>query len=237
VGARSHRALEAVGRLGGDEFVALLPEVADEARRRARGAAHPRGLREPIFVGGQECFVTASVGVAMYPRDGVGGRPDAQLRRGDVLGQGAGRNAAAIYSPQLAGRGREKLELESALHKAIERNELVLHYQPKIDVRSRAWSGAEALMRWQRGGAWCRRVTSSRWPRKPASSCRCRSGLLREAARQARQLAGRLRLRRFDRGQPAHRMFERSDLVEHIHHASRARRAAPVIQLEITETT
>jgi predicted signal transduction protein with EAL and GGDEF domain len=51
-----------------------------------------------------------------------------------------GRNASAIYSPQLAGRGREKLELETALHKAIERDELVLHYQPKIDVRSAAWS-------------------------------------------------------------------------------------------------
>ena len=56
----------------------------------------------------------------------------------------AGRNSSAIYSPMLVGRGREKLELETALHKAIERNELVLHYQPKIDVRSARMVGVEA---------------------------------------------------------------------------------------------
>ncbi|WP_163468635.1 EAL domain-containing protein, partial [Klebsiella michiganensis] len=62
-----------------------------------------------------------------------------------------GRNASAVYSPQLAGHGKQKLELESALHKALERNEIVLHYQPKIDVRGARMVGAEALMRWQRG--------------------------------------------------------------------------------------
>jgi predicted signal transduction protein with EAL and GGDEF domain len=99
-------------------------------------------MREPIVVAGQECFVTASVGVAMYPRDGLNSVVDL-MRNSDVAmysAKAAGRNAAAMYSPQLAGRGREKLELETALHKAIERNELVLHYQPKIDVRRRAWS-------------------------------------------------------------------------------------------------
>ena len=144
VGSRSHRTLEAVGRLGGDEFVALLPGGGRRARRRARGRrASSKSMREPIFVGGQECFVTASVGIAIFPRDGsIGGRPDAQLRRRDVLGQVAGaRTASAIYSPQLAGRGREKLELESALHKAIERDELVLHYQPQgRRALRRAWS-------------------------------------------------------------------------------------------------
>ena len=71
MGSRSHRTLEAVGRLGGDEFVALLPEVADE-RDAERVAKRILDLmREPIFVGGQECFVTASVGIALFPRDGA----------------------------------------------------------------------------------------------------------------------------------------------------------------------
>ncbi|HJV63591.1 MAG TPA: diguanylate cyclase, partial [Albitalea sp.] len=70
MGSRSHRTLEAVGRYGGDEFVALLPEVVDE-RDAERVAVRILDLmREPIFVGGQECFVTASVGIAMFPRDG-----------------------------------------------------------------------------------------------------------------------------------------------------------------------
>ncbi len=168
MGVRSHRSLEAVGRLGGDEFVALLPDVADE--RDAERVAHRmlEVMREPIVVAAQECFVTASVGVAMYPRDGTSVAD--LMRNADVAmysAKAAGRNAAALYGPKLAGRGREKLELETALHKAIERNELVLHYQPKIDVRSARMIGVEALMRWQRGGRWSRRPTSSRWPRKP----------------------------------------------------------------------
>jgi GGDEF domain-containing protein len=151
LGNRSHRGLEAVGRLGGDEFVALLPEVADERDAERVADRVLDALREPIFVGGQECFVTASVGIAIYPRDGQSMAD--LLRNSDVAMyavKSQGRNASAVYSPQLAGHGKQKLELESALHKALERNEIVLHYQPKIDVR------------------WCRRRTSSRWPRRPA---------------------------------------------------------------------
>ncbi|MET0517754.1 MAG: diguanylate cyclase, partial [Burkholderiaceae bacterium] len=152
-GVRSHRSLEAVGRLGGDEFVALLPEVGADADAERVAQRVLEALREPIFVSGQECFVTASVGVAIFPRDG--NTVVDLLRNSDVAMysvKAQGKNSAAIYSPQLAGRGREKLELETALHKAIERDELVLHYQPKIDVRGARMVGAEALMRWQRGG-------------------------------------------------------------------------------------
>ena len=152
-GARAHRSLEAVGRLGGDEFVALLPEVSDDADAERVALRILESLREPIFVSGQECFVTASVGVAIFPRDGTSVVD--LLRNSDVAMYSAkaqGKNSSAIYSPQLAGRGREKLELETALHKAIERDELVLHYQPKIDVRGARMVGAEGLMRWQRGG-------------------------------------------------------------------------------------
>ncbi|HEX2012702.1 MAG TPA: diguanylate cyclase, partial [Roseateles sp.] len=153
VGGRSHRTLEAVGRLGGDEFVALLPEVMDERDAERVAQRVLDALREPIFIAGQECFVTASVGIAIYPRDGL--TMADLLRNSDVAMyavKSQGRNASALYTPQLAGRGRENLELESALHKAIERGELVLHYQPKIDVRAARMVGAEALMRWQRGG-------------------------------------------------------------------------------------
>ena len=152
LGTRTHRSLEAVGRLGGDEFVALLPEVGTDADAERVALRILEVMREPIFVGGQECFVTASVGVALFPRDGA--TVADVLRNADVAmyaAKGAGRNASQLYRPHLAGKGREKLELESALHKAIERGELVLHYQPKIDVRTGRMIGTEALMRWQRG--------------------------------------------------------------------------------------
>ena len=153
MGSRSHRTLEAVGRYGGDEFVALLPEVIDERDAERVASRVLEQMREPIFVGGQECFVTASVGIALFPRDGTS---VADLMRNSDVAMYAvkaqGRNAASLYRPQLAGKGREKLELESALHKALERGELVLHYQPKIDVRGARMVGAEALMRWNRNG-------------------------------------------------------------------------------------
>jgi EAL domain-containing protein (putative c-di-GMP-specific phosphodiesterase class I) len=91
--------------------------------------------------------------VAIFPRDG--NTVVDLLRNSDIAMysvKAQGKNASAVYSPQLAGHGRAKLELETALHKAIERDELVLHYQPKIDVRAARMVGAEALMRWQRGG-------------------------------------------------------------------------------------
>src|SRR4029453_10612794 len=136
VGVRSHRTLEAVGRLGGDEFVALLPEVTDERDAERVADRILEAMRLPIIIGMQECFLTASVGIAIFPRDG--GNVADLLRNSDVAMysvKSAGRNSSSVYRPSLSGQGREKLELESALHKAVGRDELVPYYQSKIDVR------------------------------------------------------------------------------------------------------
>ena len=237
-GVRSHRSLEAVGRLGGDEFIALLPEVADDADAERVSSRILEAMREPIYVGGQECFVTTSVGVAMYPRDGS--TVADLMRNSDVAMysvKNAGRNAAAIYSPMLAGRGREKLELESALHKAIERNELVLHYQPKIDVRSARMVGVEALMRWQRGLTLVPPADFIPLAEETGLIVPLSEWALREAARQAKIWQVSFGFSDSIAVNLPNRMFERSDLVEHIHQCVSAfgvpHRA---IQLEITET-
>jgi predicted signal transduction protein with EAL and GGDEF domain/CheY-like chemotaxis protein len=236
-GGRSHRALEAVGRLGGDEFVALLPEVAEEhdAERVARRMLE--SLRDPIYLGGQECFITASVGVALYPRDGQSVVD--LLRNADVAMysvKAQGKNATAVYSPHLAGRGREKLELESALFRAIERNEMVLHYQPKIDVRASKMVGAEALMRWQRGGKLVPPGDFIPLAEDTGLIVPLSEWALREAARQARVWQQQFG---FDDAiavnLPTH-MFERSDLVEHIHQCATSFSVPHrSIRLEITE--
>jgi len=237
-GLRSHRTLEAVGRLGGDEFIALLPEVMDDADAERVADRVLETMREPIWVSGQECFVTASVGIAMFPRDGQSVVD--LMRNADVAMysvKNTGRNALALYSPMLAGRSREKLELESALHKAIERNELVLHYQPKIDVRSARMVGAEALMRWQRG--------STLVPPSDFIALAEETGLivplsewaLREAARQAKIWTLNFGFADSIAVNLPNRMFERSDLVETIHQAVSAVGVSHrSIQLEITET-
>ncbi|HKX93816.1 MAG TPA: EAL domain-containing protein [Methylibium sp.] len=154
---RAHRQYEGIGRLGGDEFVALLPDLpsdpakADEAVESVAQRVL-EVMREPVVIDGKDYFVTASVGVSLFPRDGSS--MIELLSSADVAMytvKDAGRNNFSRFHPQLAGRGREKLELHSALHRAIERGELVLHYQPKVDVSSARMVGVEALMRWRRG--------------------------------------------------------------------------------------
>ncbi|QPF73139.1 EAL domain-containing protein [Roseateles sp. DAIF2] len=238
VGGRSHRTLEAVGRLGGDEFVALLPEVIDERDAERVAQRVLEALREPIFIAGQECFVTASVGIAIYPRDGL--TMADLLRNSDVAMyavKSQGRNASALYSPQLAGRGRENLELESALHKAIERGELVLHYQPKIDVRGARMVGAEALMRWQRGNTLVPPGDFIPLAEETGLIVPLSEWALREAARQAKVWQLNFGFSDSIAVNLPNRLFERSDLVEHIHQCVSAYGVPHrAIQLEITET-
>ena len=238
MGSRSHRTLEAVGRLSGDEFVALLPEVVDE-RDAERVATRILDLmREPIFVFGQECFVTASVGIALFPRDGA--TVADLMRNSDVAMydvKASGRNSAALYRPALAGKGREKLELESALHKAIERDELVLHYQPKIDVRAAKMVGAEALMRWKRGGVLVPPGDFIPLAEETGLIIPLSEWAIREVARQARIWQDNFGFADSIAVNLPSRLFERTDLVEHIHNAVTTYGVPHhAIELEITET-
>ena len=238
MGSRSHRTLEAVGRYGGDEFVALLPEVIDERDAERVASRVLEQMREPIFVGGQECFVTASVGIALFPRDGTS---VADLMRNSDVAMYAvkaqGRNAASLYRPQLAGKGREKLELESALHKALERGELVLHYQPKIDVRGARMVGAEALMRWNRNGVLVAPAEFIPLAEETGLIVPMSEWAIREAARQARIWQDSFGFADSIAVNMPNRLFERTDLVEHIHQAV-TMYGVPhhAIELEITET-
>lgn len=236
-GARSHRALEAVGRLGGDEFVALLPEIADEQDAERVGQRILEVMREPLQVDGQDVFVTASVGVALYPRDGQS-VPDL-LRNADVAMysvKAQGKNAAAVFGPRLAGDGREKLALETALHKALERGELELFYQPKVDVRAGRMVGAEALMRWRRGGRLVAPEEFIALAEEAGLILPISEWALREAARQAREWQ---RAFGFDHAIAVNvpgRLFSRTDLVEHVQASVAAQGLPPrFLSLEITE--
>ena len=239
MGARAFRTLEAMCRLGGDEFVALLPEVIDERDAEIVAARVLDQMRAPIHVGGQECFVTASVGIALFPRDGLN---VADLMRNSDVAMFAvkaqGRNAATVYRPQLAGKGREKLELESALHKAIERNELVLHYQPKIDVRAARMVGVEALMRWQRGNTLVPPGDFIPLAEETGLIRPLSEWAIREAARQARVWLDSFGFADSIAVNLPSRMFDRGDLVELIHEAV-VKNGVPhhSLVLEITENS
>ncbi|HET6787433.1 MAG TPA: diguanylate cyclase, partial [Aquabacterium sp.] len=109
-GHRSHRTLEAVGRLGADEFVVLLPEVKDPLEAMSVARSILDSLREPMMAAGQECFITASVGVACFPSHGM--TVADLLRHADVamdMAKTQGRNSFMLYDPQLASKGRIRL--------------------------------------------------------------------------------------------------------------------------------
>ncbi|MBN8493897.1 MAG: EAL domain-containing protein [Burkholderiales bacterium] len=238
VGSRAHRSLEAVGRLGGDEFIALLPEISDERDAQRVADRILEVMRAPVLVGGQECFVTASVGIAIFPRDG---NSVADLMRNSDVAmfsvKSGGKDASALYSPQLAGRGREKLELESALHKAIERDELVLHYQPMVDVRSARMVGAEALMRWQRGNALVPPGDFIPLAEESGLIVPLSEWALREAARQARIWKNSFGFDDAISVNLPSRVFERGQLVDQLHrNAMQYGIPHRMVRLEITET-
>lgn len=237
-GQRSHRTLEAVGRLGADEFVVLLPEVAEDDDAMAIANVILDALREPMMAAGQECFITASVGVALFPAHGLNVAD--LLRHADVamdLAKSQGRNTIMRYDPQLASKARVRLDLDTALHKALERNELVLYYQPKVDVQTGRWVGAEALMRWRRDG---QLVPPGEFiPLAEATGLINDMSLwaINEAARQAKEWELRLGFDASIAVNLPSRLFEQPDLVDKVEAILALHEVHPRgIELEITET-
>jgi EAL domain-containing protein (putative c-di-GMP-specific phosphodiesterase class I) len=106
-------------------------------------------LSEPITIDGKEMYVTCSAGISLYPQDGPD--VDTLLKNADAAmyrAKEAGRNNFQFYTSEMNERVNERLQLENALRRALERREFVLHYQQKVDLKSGAVIGAEALVRW-----------------------------------------------------------------------------------------
>ena len=139
-----------LARLASDEFALLFPAMRTAAAAERAAQIAMTELGRPLTCGGLDCVVRASVGLATTA---VPMRADALLAQaGQALSaaKSLGGNCARRFQAELGHADRERFDLEAALHQALDRNELVLHYQPIIDPRSRRLSGVEALMRWQR---------------------------------------------------------------------------------------
>ena len=145
-GDQSHN----LARLGGDEFTILIPDL--ERVENALNVAHrvKDAMRRPFIIEGHEIFVTASIGISLFPEDG--NDCDSLLKFADTAmyhAKNCGKNNAKLYSSSLTMQIMSHVKLEVGLRKALQNNELYLLYQPQIDVRSGQIVGVEALVRWR----------------------------------------------------------------------------------------
>jgi diguanylate cyclase (GGDEF)-like protein len=139
-----------LSRLSGDEFTLLLPAIrkSDDATIVAQRVLD--AIAAPFHLGGHELTITCSVGIAVFPDDGT--ERDTIVKNAAAAMAHAkerGKNKSEFYSSELNARALQKLSLAGELRKALERDELVLFYQPKVDMKTGLVTGAEALVRWQ----------------------------------------------------------------------------------------
>lgn len=144
------RAGDTVCRLGGDEFALVLPAVANSLHVRLIAERIIRAFEQPFEIRGQQLYATTSIGVTIYPEDGL--TDEELLKNADTAmyrAKDMGRNNYQFYSAEMQARILGRLTMETQLRGAIERNELVLHYQPIVDIVSGQVYGMEALLRWR----------------------------------------------------------------------------------------
>ena len=139
-----------VCRIGGDEFIVMLQSIKKPEHAGKVAGNLLRVLAPPIELAERELFIGASIGIALYPQDADSG--DELVKNADAAlfrAKQRGRNNYQFYSQEMNAKAIERLEMESKLRRALEREEFVLYYQPQLDLRRDRVIGVEALVRWQ----------------------------------------------------------------------------------------
>ncbi|HEX8154779.1 MAG TPA: EAL domain-containing protein [Thermoanaerobaculia bacterium] len=144
---------DSIARMGGDEFTVLITDVksAEHAAKIAQKLLD--AIAHPVRIEGHELFITTSIGIALYPNDGD--TAEALLKNADnamYRAKDLGRSSYQLCTPAMNSRALERLSLESSIRGAMDRDELVLHYQPQLRVDTQQVVGMEALLRWDRPG-------------------------------------------------------------------------------------
>lgn len=144
------RDMDTVARLGGDEFVVVLEGVNDMEDVVFIANKLLVTLARPLEIAGHEITTTVSIGVSVYPDDGID--TDELLKNADIAmykAKEAGKNNCQFYTKGMSATAVNYLLLENDLRRAVEQNQLILHYQPQVDLRTGELMGIEALVRWQ----------------------------------------------------------------------------------------
>ena len=143
------RGSDTVSRQGGDEFVVLLSEEEDSEDASITAKRMQRAVAEAHFIDQHDLHVTCSVGVSVYPDDGL--NAETLIKNADTAmyqAKANGRQKYQYFKPAMNVRAVERQSLEESLRRALERQEFVVHYQPKINLKTGRITGAEALLRW-----------------------------------------------------------------------------------------
>jgi len=226
---------DTIARMGGDEFTVLLSDLKNAGAAAKIAQKLLEIVAQPVRVEGYELYVTTSIGIALFPNDGDTAElllknADSAMYRAKELG----RNSYQLCTPAMNTRAAERLSVENALRRAIEREELVLHFQPLVRLDTRETVGMEALLRWNRPGLG---IVSPATFIGIAEETRMivpiGEWVLREACRQAR-----LRGMRRVAVNLSPRQFQQSDLRDVVARALDESGLDPrLLELEITETT
>jgi diguanylate cyclase (GGDEF)-like protein len=147
---RAVREADMLFRMGGDEFTVLLEDLRGPEEAAQVAGRVLEGIAEPLSVAHHEIAVTASIGIALYPRDDTVGErlvksADTAMYRAKELG----RNRYAFFAPEMNERVETQMMLEAALRRALKNGEFVLHFQPRVSALTGRATGAEALLRWR----------------------------------------------------------------------------------------
>jgi diguanylate cyclase (GGDEF)-like protein len=139
-----------IARWGGDEFTILLPQVQKQNQVQAKASSLLACLNPPFEIGGHELYVSASIGIAFYDRHSS----DAEtlIKNADTAlyqAKDKGRNSYRIYTPAMSTKTPELLAIEKGLRSALGEDQLRVHYQPQVNLKTRKVVGMEALVRWQ----------------------------------------------------------------------------------------
>jgi len=146
----SVRNTDTVARLGGDEFLLIIPEIKCVETAKDLACKVLASFEQPFNIDNQEFFTSTSIGMSIYPQDG--NTPDTLLKNADTAlnrVKEAGRNGFSFYDPSMNHDVQRNLLLNGLLRQAISNNELVVYYQPILDLKTRKIIAAEALMRWK----------------------------------------------------------------------------------------
>ncbi len=144
------RESDTVARLGGDEFVVIFEEVSVPNDAAALARRLLDGFIRPCDVEGRELFLSLSIGISIYPLDGLD--TDTLIRHADIAmyrAKAAGRSGFSFFEPAMSEGAAERLRLEQELRMALARDELLLEYQPQVDLRTADLRGVEVLCRWR----------------------------------------------------------------------------------------